>query len=246
METSRPQPIEQSWFLESVSELTQFAGRLGRNFVKVLVAGQAFVLVLAAVVYFSTRGGPGWRAPAGFALTLIVPGAIAFAIAVNLAAVLSLAQTVRSKGLAKRTLDRLFAELLGITAENPQGDFDLTRSLHGLPVAALRGKLRHAGQALLDNRVALALPGFVRWLAGKAQAVLVWATVWAVVAYATAKTDREKKVDLLELRGNLTQVVDDLVTTRITQGAIRLGLLMALAVSVAAFVLVKALVRFAP
>jgi hypothetical protein len=246
MEASEIQPAERSWFLESVSEVAQFAGRLGRKFLKVMLVAEGFGFLLGVVVYFAARGGPAWRGPLAFGLVVIACGVVAFMVSVNLAVVLSLAETVRAKGLAKRVLDGLFSELLGVSAEKPEGDLELTRSLHGMPVEEVRGKLRRAGEAMLENRVALALPGFVRWLARKAQAVLVWATVWVVAAYATAKSDREKKVDLLALRGSLTAVVDDLVTKRITEGAIRFGLLLAVAVCLGAWGMVAALARIAP
>jgi hypothetical protein len=246
MEASEAQAVERSWFLEGVTEVAQFAGRLARNFLKVMLIGEGFAFLLGVVVYFATDGGPSWRAPLAFGLVVIAVGIVAFAMSVNLAVVLSLADTVRAKGLARRVLDGLFAELLGVTAEKPQGDLDLTQRLHGMPVDDLRGKLRGAGEALLKNRVALAMPGFVRWLARKAQAVLVWATVWVVVAFATAKSDKDKKVDLLALRGSLTSVVDDLVTTRITEGAIRFGILMGIVACAGASALAVALVKFAP
>ena len=246
METPKTMPVERSWFFEGVSEAAQFTGRLAKNFFKTLAFGAAFTALLGVVVYIAARGGPAWRAPLAFGLVVIGAGVVAFMVSGNLAVVLSLAQTVRAKGLAKRVLDGLFAELLGVSAETPEGDLELTRSLHGMPVEEVRGKLRRAGEAMLENRVALALPGFVRWLARKAQAALVWATVWVVGAYATAKSDQEKKVDLLALRGSLTAVVDDLVTARITEGAIRLGLLLAVGVCLGAWGLVAALVRFAP
>lgn len=245
METPETMPVERSWFFEGVSEAAQFTGRLAKNFFKTLAFGAAFTVLVGVVVYFAARGGPAWRAPLAFGLVVIGAGIVAFMVSGNLAVVLSLAQTVRAKGLAKRVLDGLFTELLGVSAEKPEGDLELTRSLHGMPVEEVRGKLRRAGEAMLANRVALALPGFVRWLARKAQAVLVWATVWVVAAYATAKSDQEKKVDMLALRGSLTAVVDDLVTKRITEGAIRLGLLLAVAVCLGAWGLVAALVRLA-
>lgn len=246
MEASEIQAAERSWFLEGVSEVAQFAGRLGRNFLKVLLIAVGVAVLLGLAVYFGTRGGPSWRAPVGFGMVVAAAGVVAFAISVNLAVVLSLAETVRAKGLAKKVLDGLFAELLGVTAEKPEGDLEVTRSLHGMPVEEVRGKLRRAGEAMLENRVAPAMPRFVRWLARKAQAVLVWATVWVVTVYATAKSDAERKVDMLALRGSLTAVVDDLVTKRITEGAIRFGILMGVVVGAGAWALAAGLVKLAP
>lgn len=245
MEASDTQAVGRSWFFEGVSEVAQFTGRLAKNFFKAVTVGAAFSLLAGAVVYFAARGGPAWRAPLASALVVIGAGVVAFMVSGNLAVVLSLAQTVRAKGLAKRVLDALFAELLGVTAEKPEGDFEMTQKLHGMPVEEMRGKLRAAGERMLENRVALAAPGFVRWLARKAQAVLVWATVWVVGAYATAKSDPDRKVDLMALRASLTQVVDDLVTKRITEGAIRLAMLLAVGICLGAWALVAALIRIA-
>jgi hypothetical protein len=244
MEFAPTQPVERSWFLQSVAELAQFARALARNFVRTLLVSEGFAVLLAVVVYFSTRGGPAWRAPLAFLFVLAAAGVIAFAISVQIAALLSLADTVREKGLAKKTLDALFSELLGVTAQKPEGDLELTRSLHGVPVEQLRARLRRAGESMLENRVALALPRFVQWLVRKAQALLVWATVLVVAAYATAKSDADRKVDLLALRASLTEVVDDLVTKRISEGAIRFALLLAIALCLGAWALVWALLRF--
>ena len=243
MEVPQIERTGRSWFLESVAEVGQFAARLGRNFFRAFIAAQTFTLLVAFAVYLATRGGPAWRGPTAFTLTAIVAGIVGFAIAVKIAIVLALAETVRAKGLAKRTLDALFSELLGVTTEKPEGDLALTQSLHGVPVEELRGTLLKAGQKLLDRPITLLLPRFVKWLARKAQEAVVWATIWVVLAYATRKTDADRKVDLLELRASLTEVVDDLVTEKITLGAIRFGLLMALAVSAGAWALVEAFLR---
>jgi len=245
MEVPQTERVGRSWFLESVSEVGHFAARLGRNFFRALIVAEGFSVLVALVVWFSTRGGPAWRAPVGFLVTLIVAGVVGFAMAVKVAIVLALAETVRAKGLAKRTLDGLFAELLGVTAEKPEGDLGLTQSLHGMPVEELRGRLRRAGEAMLERPITLKLPRFVKWLARKAQQAVVWATIWVVIAFATQKKDASRKVDLLALRASLTEVVDDLVTEKITLGAIRFGLLMALAVSAGAWAMVELLMRFA-
>ena len=244
MEFAPTQPVERSWFLQSVAELAQFARALAKNFIRTLLISESLTLLIAVVAYFSTRGGPFWRAPLAVAIVFIAASVIAFAVSVQLAGLLSLADTVRAKGLAKKTLDALFSELLGVTPEKPEGDLELTRSLHGVPVEQLRARLRRAGESILQNRVALALPRFVQWLVRKAQALLVWATIWVVTAYATAKSDADRKVDLLALRASLTEVVDDLVTKRITEGAIRFALLLAIAVTLGAWALVWTLLRF--
>src|SRR5215218_4635059 len=138
MEVPQIERTGRSWFLESVTEVGQFAARLGRNFFRALVVAQTFTLLVALVVFLATRGGPAWRGPVAFTLTAIVAGIVGFAIAVKIAVVLALAETVRVKGLAKRTLDALFSELLGVTTEKPEGDLGLTQSLHGVPVEELR------------------------------------------------------------------------------------------------------------
>jgi hypothetical protein len=245
MEVPQTERVERSWFMESVTELGQFAARLGRNFLRALIISEAFSVVVALVVLLATRGGPGWRAPVAFGLIFIASTVIAFLISVKVAVVLALAETVREKGLAKRTLDGLFAELLGVTAEKPEGDLGLTQSLHNVDVDELRAKLLRAGEKLLERPIAHVLPRFIKWLARKAQQAVVWATIWVMIRYATRKSDASRKVDLLALRASLTEVVDDLVTEKITLGAIRFGLLMALAVSVGAWALVQALLRFA-
>jgi hypothetical protein len=244
MEVPQTERAGRSWFLESVTELGQFAARLGRNFLRALIISEAFSVIVALVVLLATRGGPGWRAPVAFALMFIASTVVAFLISAKVAVVLALAETVREKGLARRTLDGLFAELLGITTEKPEGDLELTQSLHNVPVSELQARLLKAGERLLERPLAQILPRFIKWLARKAQQAVVWATIWVVMAYATKKSDATRRVDLLALRANLTEVVDDLVTEKITLGAIRFGLLMALAVSMGAWALVTLLVRF--
>jgi hypothetical protein len=164
----------------------------------------------------------------------------------NLAFVLSLAQTVRAKRLAQRVFDGLFAELLGVTDENPQGTHEQMRALHGMPSPELREKLKQAGKHILDHPIAASLPAFVRWLFRKAERVLVWATVRVIISYATAKADADRKVDLLALRENLTALVDDMVTRRIISGAIRLALIAAVITTGVVWLLVEGLVRFSP
>src|SRR5687768_15123851 len=102
MESPETMPVERSWFFEGVSEVAQFAGRLARNFFKTLAIGVAFCVLVGVMVYFAARGGPIWRAPSACGLVVIGAGVVAFMVSTNLAVVLSLAQTVRAKGLAKR------------------------------------------------------------------------------------------------------------------------------------------------
>ena len=235
-----------SWFFEALGEIGQFTARLVRNFFKVALIGFGFASVLGIAVYLGSAGGPAWRSAVSCSATVVICAVVTIASAANLAVVLSLAQTVRAKGLAKRVLDGLFAELLGITDKNPQGDYDQTQKLHGMPIEELRGKLKTAGNHMLAHPIATFLPGFVRWLMRKAERLLIWATVRVVIAYATANAGEDRKVDLLALRGNLTAMVDDLVTRRITQSAIRLAFVAALIVTAAAWVIVTGLNRLAP
>jgi len=245
MEVPQTERVGRSWFLESVTELGQFAARLGRNFLRALIVSEAFSVVISLVVLLATRGGPSWRAPVAFGLIFIASAVIAFLISAKIAVVLALAETVRKKGLAKRTLDGLFAELLGTTTDKPEGDLELTQSLHNVPVQELRARLLKAGEKLLERPLAQVLPRFIKWLVRKAQQAVIWATVWVVIIYATKKSDASRRVDLLALRANLTDVVDELVTEKITLGAIRVGLLTALAVSAGAWALVELLMKFA-
>jgi hypothetical protein len=234
---------EKSWFLQGLEEIGAFSKRLLRHFFQVLVVAQAFNLILATVVFYGASSGPAWQSPVAAAISFLATGAAAFWVSVQIGIVLSLAETVRVKGLAKRVLNGLFSELLGITEQKPEGDAELIKGLHGLPAEQLRARLHDAGARLLEHSVALALPGFLRWLVRKAQAVLVWATVWAVIKFATPKADADKKIDLLELRTNLAAVVDDLVTEKITRGAIRFGLLLAVAASALGWAIVNGLAR---
>jgi len=236
-------PSEKSWFFQGLEEAGAFAKRLLRNFFRVLIAAQAFNVVLAVVVFYGASSGPAWRAFAAAIVMLVGAGLLAFWISVQVGVVLSLAETIRAKGLAKRVLDALFEELLGITQERPQGDAEAIRGLHGMPIEEVRRSLNAAGEKVLAHPIALAVPGFLRWLVRKAQAVLVWATIWVVIRFATARADADKKIDMLELRTNITAVVDDLVTEKITRGAIRVGLLMGLAAAAFGWGLVAGLAR---
>src|SRR5688500_6858743 len=107
-----------------------------------------------------------------------------------------------------------------------------------MPIVELRSRLKVAGKVVIDHPIAVSLPNCVRWLARKAERLLVWATVRVVVAYATRKADDQKRVDLLALRANLTETVDEMVTRRITQNAIRLAPLIALGTAAVAWVIV--------
>lgn len=229
-----------SWFMEALGEVKQFAGRLVRNFFSAFVCAEVFCFLLAGAVYLGTRSSWRWVAIVGL---FVVAEALALWTSVQIGIVLSLAQTVRAKGLARRVLDGLFAELLGITTENPQGNLEMTQSLHGISIEDLRTRLHAAANKILDHPVALAIPSFIRWPFRKAEQILVWVTVKVIVIFASAKSDKDQKVDLLELRANLTNVVDSLVTERITQGAIRLALLMALGLAAVAWGVVEGMER---
>ena len=235
-----------SLFFDALGEIGDFAGRLLRNFFKVVAVGTLFTIAVLTAVYIGTAGGPGWRTPTILSTVLVLCGAVTLAMAGNLAVVLSLAQTVRAKRLAHRVFTGLFAELLGVTEDNPQGTHEQTQKLHGMPIPELRAKLKQAGKHMLDHPIAAAMPAFVRWLFNKAERVLVWATVRVIVSYATAKADENRKVDLLALRENLGAMVDDLVTRRITSGAIRLALIAALITAGMVWCLVAGLARFGP
>jgi len=237
---------QSSWFFEALGEIGQFSGRLLRNFFKIALIGFGFTIVLGIAVYLGSSGGPVWRTAVSCSATVVICGIVTIASATNLAVVLSLAQTVRAKGLAKRVLDRLFAELLGVTDKNPQGDYEQTQKLHGMSIEELRGKLKQAGNHMLAHPIATSLPRFVRWLMEKAERLLMWATVRVVVAYASANAGQDRKVDLLALRGNLTTIVDDLVTRRIRQSAIRFAFVVALIVAAVAWGIVASLSRFGP
>jgi hypothetical protein len=246
MQSVQEKTPESSWFFDALGEIGDFAGRLLRNFFKVLLTGALFTLAVLAAVYIGTTGGPGWRTPTILSTIFLLCGAVTLAMAGNLAVVLSLAQTVRAKRLAQRVFDALFAELLGVTDENPQGTHEQMRALHGMPIPKLREKLNQAGKHILDHPIAASLPKFVRWLFRKAESVLVWATVRVIISYATAKADADRKVDLLALRENLAALVDDMVTRRITSGAIRLALIAAVITTGIVWLLVEGLVRLSP
>jgi hypothetical protein len=236
---------EKSFFLQGLEEIGQFAKRLLRHFFQVLVVVQGFNVILAAVVFYGASSGPAWQAALAAAIMFLVTGLAGFWISTQAGIVLSLAETVRVKGLARRVLEALFTELLGVTDQKPEGDAEMIQGLHGMPVAQLRTRLHDAGARLLEHSAALAMPGFMRWLVRKAEAVLVWATVWAIIKFATGKADAEQKIDLLKLRANLSAVVDDLVTEQITRGAIRFGLLLCLAASAFGWAVVNGLARLA-
>jgi len=239
----RPQT---SWFLEALGEISAFTARLLRNFFMVVSVGALFTIAVLVAVYMGTAGGPTWRTPALLSTVIVLCGIITVGMAGNLAVVLSLAQTVRAKRLAQRVFTGLFEELLGITDENPRGTHEQTQRLHGMPIPELREKLEQAGKHMLDHPIAAYLPAFMRWLVRKAERVLVWATVRVIVSYATAKADQNRTVDLLALRENLATIVDDLVTRRITSGAIRLALIVALTTTAVVWAMVEAVIRFGP
>ena len=243
MQALAPKAEESSWFFEAIGEIGDFGSRLFRNFVKVSLFVLGLGLALTFAVYLGIRGMASWRMIAACSATVFMCGGLLVLSGANLAVLLSLAETVRAKNLARRVLDRLFAELIGVTDANPHGDYEQTQKLHGMPVEELRAELKRAGNRLLENRVACVLPRFIRWLVTKAQRLLVWATVRAVISYGSAKADSDCKVDLLALRENLASVVDDLVTRRITEGARRLAMLAALIVSLASWGVVAILTR---
>lgn len=220
---------ERSWFLDAIGEAGQFASRLFRNFIRAILLCEAFAIVLALAVY--SGGGSKPLLPI---IVLIVVGIAAVPLSANLAVVLSVADTIRAKGLARRAMDALFGELLGITEEKPEGDLDLTKKLHGMPVAEARTRLRVAARNLNRNRLALAMPAPVRWLVRQAERLVIWATVRVMIAYATRNAAADQTVDMLAVRTSLTAVVDNLVTEKVTVGAIRLALLVGLGACAAA------------
>ncbi|HEX7863043.1 MAG TPA: hypothetical protein VF773_22115 [Verrucomicrobiae bacterium] len=232
-----------SWFVAAIGEFTNFAGRLVRNFFNVAAIGLVLSIILCTAAFFGITPGPAWRTYSVCSFLGFLSLIVTVAMAGNLAVVLSLSETVREKGLAKKVLDRLFEELLGITDQNPEGTQEQIRDLHGMPIPELRRRLKIAGKGVLKHPIAVSLPNFVRWLAMKAERLLVWATVRVVVAYATRKADEQKRVDLLALRANLTETVDEMVTRRITQNAIRLALLVALGTAAVAWAIVAGAVR---
>ena len=234
---------EKSWFWLGLEEAGAFAKRLLGNFFRVLFVAQLFNLILASVVFYGASTGPAWRAFLAAGVMLVGAGLLGFWISTQVGIVMSLAQTIRAKGLAKRVLDALFDELLGVSEQKPEGNAEAIRGLHGMPIDEARRRLTEAGEKVLAHPVALAVPGFLRWLVRKAQAVLVWATIWVTMRFATARADADKKIDLLELRTNLTAVVDDLVTEKITQGAIRFGLVLGFGATLAGWALVAGLAR---
>ena len=220
---------ERSWFLDALGEVGQFAARLTRNFIRALLACEAFAIILALALYSGSSG----KALLPI-IAFVVVGVAAVPLSVNLSVVLSIADTIRAKGLARRAMDALFGELLGITEEKPEGDLELTKKLHGMPVAEARTRLRVAARTLNRNRFAVALPGPIRWLVRQAQRLVIWATVRVIIAYATRKAAADETVDMLAVRTSLTSVVDNLVTEKVTVGAIRLALLVGLGACIAA------------
>ena len=246
MQSVQEKSPETSWFFEALGEIGAFTARLLRNFFSVVVIGTLFTIAVLVAVYIGTAGGPTWRTPTLLSTVIVLCAIVTIGMAGNLAVVLSLAQTVRAKRLAQRVFTGLFEELLGVTDENPQGTHEQTQRLHGMPIQELREKLKQAGKHMLDHPIAAYLPAFMRWLVRKAERVLVWATVRVIISYATAKADENRTVDLLALRENLAAIVDDLVTRRITSGAIRLALIVALITTAVVWAMVEAVIRFGP
>jgi hypothetical protein len=214
-----------SWVLDALGELGGFAGRLVRNFLRLFLAGIGGSVLLAGVVYLAANDGLIWKGSLGAVVALVAGGIASFVLAMKLSIVFSVSDTVRAKNVGQRILDALFSKLLGVTTENPQGDLELTRKLHGISVPELEARLHQAGNALLEHRITTTvLPRFARWLANKTQQLLVWATIRVIVAYATANKTRDDTVDLLALRASLAAKVDDLLARQIAAGAFRLAL----------------------
>lgn len=230
---------ERSWFLDAIGEVGQFAKRLAANFARALIASEVFAIVLGAAIFSGASAGPPVRAQLLALAAWLVVAIAAVPISVNLAVVLSIADTIRAKGLARRAMDALFGEVLGITEQKPEGDLDLTRKLHGMPITEARTRLRAAARKLSRHRLALAMPGPIRWLIQQAQRLVIWATVRVTIAFATQKTAADKTVDLLAVRASLTTLVDSLVTEKITAGAIRLALLVCLGACVLALLALR-------
>ncbi len=233
-----------SWFRDALGEAGAFSRRFLKNFFRLFAFAVAAAVLFACAACLAASNGQIWRGAMAAGLTFLAGGILAVLVAGKLSLVLALSETVKANAVGQRILDILFSRLLGVTTENPEGDRVLTRGLHGVPVSQLEARLSDAGCSLLSTRVAeVALPKPLRWIAGKAQRLLVWATIRVVVAYATADRTRGEVVDLLALRSSLATKVDDLLARRISRGVYRFALLVALGFSVACWALFELLRR---
>jgi hypothetical protein len=221
-------PAQSSWFWDALGEAGTFALRLLKRFVVVYGIEVVYCGIVAIRIFFLASDGKPLRGLLAAGLTFVIGALAAVWLGGQLSIVLSLADTVRAKHVGRRILDVLFARLMGVTDAKPEGDLKLTQKLHGLPVKDVEATLNEAARAVLEHRLALAaVPRIALWLANKAQQVLVWATVYVVTRYCTKGKSPEELVDLLALRQNLAEVVDDLLAEKLVTGAIRLALLVA-------------------
>jgi len=233
-----------AWFLEAWGETGRFAGRWLKYFLLLSIVELFFCVALAGAVYVAANEGRVLRGLTGAGFILVASAIVGFVAAVKLAIVLTVSGTVKAKGTGRRILDALFTRLLGITSENPRGDHELTRTLHGMPVEKVKAHLDQAGRAMLKGRVVgIAVPRFALWLANKAQAVLIWATVRVIVAYCTHGKSRSENMDLLALRASLAEDVDELLAQRLREGAVRFALIVAVLSVAAGWIVVEVLRR---
>jgi hypothetical protein len=221
-------PAQNSWFWDVLGETGTFALRLLKHFSLACTVEIIYCGIVAVRIFFLASDGKVLRGLLAGGLTFVIGIIASVWLGTQLSIVLSLADTVRAKHIGRRILDELFARLMGITDEKPQGDRELTQKLHGLPVKDVETKLNDAARAVLEHRLMVAAaPRIALWLANKAQQALVWATVYVVTAYCTKGKTPDELVDLLAIRANLAEVVDDLLAEKLVRGAIRLALVMA-------------------
>jgi hypothetical protein len=231
-----------SWFFDALGEVAGFAKSLAKQFFKFLFAGFLFIILLTAIVGYSASEGLFWKGVLAGVLTFVGGMIVTFVISTKLSTVLAAGETVKAHAVGQKILEALFERLLGVTEKNPQGDIELSKSLHGMPVAEVETRLHAAGRALLQNRItSAAVPRIGLWLANQVQRLLVWVTIRVVVAHCTAGKSSGDNIDLLALRAILAREVDKWVIEKLRQSAFRLLLFAALGLVLAAWLIVKAM-----
>jgi hypothetical protein len=189
-----------------------------------------FGLALASLCFYIAYDGSLVRGLLAGLVALVLSVVLGLFASVKITAFYALSRTIEQAAVGGRVFDALAEHWLGVSDENPRGDTTITQTLHGLTVEEAESKLNEAVESLLGHEaIERSVPRLVRWIADKIQRVLI-GTVVRIVR-RQLQLDAEGTVDLVAVRSQLADRIDEMIADQLRQELNRF-LLMAAAVVV--------------
>lgn len=193
----------------------RFAGGwLLQNFLRVagwvLGTGLLFCLVVGGISWYLMQGEPAaarWSAGAVVAIGAVVVGLLA---GLALAAVATLGAWVRDADLGGLVSKAVFSQTLSVSDKRPQGRGELAESLNGATVGEVKQRLQSSfGEVFTSGILDRWLPAKGRWLLAKIINTAAWYATRGVIDRIPGSDDDKHKIDLLSLRNEVGNEIED-------------------------------------